>query len=1357
MKDPFQHQNGSPQLTNHSSESSSLLKSMLTCPISNIEGPSLDSFRMSLNETSTGKQEHFSEIKQMLQGKPEIPSEIRKTLANPSKSVAVKSKSESSPALSSALSSSISVTKSNPILRDSLFSSSSNPLDTTSASALLKQLSVRSRQIPEEKSPSPSFPMPKCSEQLTNKTVRRQNSPATLDQPKKCKKPKGTNEEPKVIADPAKFSTDITAQTVEDNENKAKAIEEAVGSFSKFLQSSMSKHDFSAEQMKFIMASAMQSASKVITEAAEKSNATDSMRETAASFIENAIGDAIRSETSMELANKTRTSSDRLLKSLILEKSDKCKESFDDELKAKQNSGKESFKSLKKRKSENQSDTKSGGTNLGESKKKKRKVKEYLEHINVEPALPQSENGLDGADIYTTDIPIVTVKEEPIEYTYKNSENMDFQNAQSTRSNSGENERTEYTRILNPKMIVEDSLMRNVLPENITVKKEPEDVPANHSESELYKHINTPDEKANFNETRTTNIGSEIDHFKGQGTKSSKKPLRVEMKYRCQFCSLTFPNAVVLVKHIQKRHSDENTGIEEGSQDISQENKDNPLKAALEQARNSKPVLARLLSSLPKVHNKESGVPKEGMHVKDIKIVDNKEMGGNKIASGTAREMYNLKTIKTEPADMNDEMARLESGDNHIYLGSNADNLIDVGHSVESEITSRPFEKDTLNEENEKDTDSNTVVGKNSLTTNQPDISLVKIEPQSVEENTNFVSPNSSAEDNIIKKLLVTNFLDQEIEKNLKHSYSKDRQAKLIHDLDDTRKTESPTCFRCGICGLEFEHRGTLKVHQRGHNAKKSCKCQICGKSVTDTSYLKIHMRTHEPEINYEKNHDRENWETAENRNKNSLRCETCKLQFSSHGHFEMHQRMHNGEKAFKCEECGAGFVNKNQLQSHQGIHQNLKPFKCEKCGMCFRQNSGLRLHLLVHEEEKPKKCPFCTATFSRKAHLDKHIRYHSGERPFSCEICSKSFVDKELLKQHTKKVHADGNVGKRGPYKERLYPGGIREQLGPHWKGFQAVYDPSDRMEIPKSSYPCGVCGETYDEITLLVEHLETHNKPKDDEDDSDMISEEQFSNMINDDNAGNKSTDYTIRGLLNSNSGSNSSPGRPTMSTGLGLSGLNVEKLFKCPFCELSFDLPGPRIRHIHEAHPISKDSPVVLDKEDPDYFLKQHLLEDRTRVETLYGNKETTLPPPNAQDIHVKPSVTASTNTNVKSVNNRPSSNVKSISDLLNSNVNQTGSNLKSSHQTNMNVISNANSETKIPKTEPLEYDMVKTEKNDKSSSPESKDLIKLPCPYCDRVYQRQSSRTRHINENHRDKKEAFKLIKEIRDRQGPFIVE
>lgn len=58
------------------------------------------------------------------------------------------------------------------------------------------------------------------------------------------------------------------------------------------------------------------------------------------------------------------------------------------------------------------------------------------------------------------------------------------------------------------------------------------------------------------------------------------------------------------------------------------------------------------------------------------------------------------------------------------------------------------------------------------------------------------------------------------------------------------------------------------------------------------------------------------------------------------------------------------------------------KEYGCEFCGKSFNQRVAYNMHVRIHTGEKPHQCPTCGKTFSRKMLLKQHLRIHTGERP---------------------------------------------------------------------------------------------------------------------------------------------------------------------------------------------------------------------------------------------------------------------------------------------------------------------------------------------------------------------------------------
>ena len=647
---------------------------------------------------------------------------------------------------------------------------------------------------------------------------------------------------------------------------------------------------------------------------------------------------------------------------------------------------------------------------------------------------------------------------------------------------------------------------------------------------------------------------------------------------------------------------------------------------------------------------------------------------------------------------------------------------------------------------------------------------------------------SDTGEENRLTLTGMNEMIGIEIGKELRKPFS---HTANVSNRGNEEKADSNIIYSCCTCGQEFEHKGTLRVHQRGHNLEnKSYQCPVCGKCVTDSSYLKIHMRTHQSELtdsSYRKMLGVKFTHQSEAAVVTMRKCDTCHQQFLSDEDYQIHLRVHKGEKPYKCDTCEQTFVRKELLTMHKSIHTGEKPFACDICGMRFRLKAGLKLHVNVHTDDKPKKCPYCPASYTRKQHLDRHMCYHFGERPFVCNYCKKPFISREQLSIHTKKVHSDGGPGKRGVYKQREVP--ELNKLGPAWKGMLANLskpaivcsgDQSDDSVVP--CYPCGVCGETYTVISELVEHLDTHNDTSSlatlntDDNIADYIDYFKSQNKSEDDlqegehntadsanntaDSANNTTHSTVNGSHTVNHSKIDAPNQADKRLGtLSLTGLlnspvlglgsqtTSLKAFKCPFCEEAFDMPGPRINHIHQCHPITSLS--GLDEKDPDFHLKSHLIRNRAMEDI-------------SSDPGMTPSTSGSTSSKLSgshsyysellkklkgskshTTNGNDNRVILDIDDQLQSHMTShlktnhvTGNPLIASHVTGNHRIENL----KIPKPLPRNTSHG-TVVNIASKVKEKKEYT---CPHCDRVYFRQSSLTRHINETHRSAERRQQMV-------------
>lgn len=117
---------------------------------------------------------------------------------------------------------------------------------------------------------------------------------------------------------------------------------------------------------------------------------------------------------------------------------------------------------------------------------------------------------------------------------------------------------------------------------------------------------------------------------------------------------------------------------------------------------------------------------------------------------------------------------------------------------------------------------------------------------------------------------------------------------------------------------------------------------------------------------------------------------------------FQVHKRLHSGDKPYKCEECGRHFRQWGDLKYHTtSLHSDQKQFQCEFCGKDFARKYSLIVHRRIHTGEKNYQCDFCNKTFRASSYLLNHRRIHTGEKPHPCGVCGKPFRVRSDMKRH--------------------------------------------------------------------------------------------------------------------------------------------------------------------------------------------------------------------------------------------------------------------------------------------------------------------------------------------------------------------
>ncbi|XP_016393536.1 oocyte zinc finger protein XlCOF6-like, partial [Sinocyclocheilus rhinocerous] len=135
---------------------------------------------------------------------------------------------------------------------------------------------------------------------------------------------------------------------------------------------------------------------------------------------------------------------------------------------------------------------------------------------------------------------------------------------------------------------------------------------------------------------------------------------------------------------------------------------------------------------------------------------------------------------------------------------------------------------------------------------------------------------------------------------------------------------------------------------------------------------------------------NKDNQELSEYEEKNNAKSRENPLSCSQTKQKDLKKR---AKKSFTCTQCGKSLTSKYKFDVHIRVHTGDKPFTCDQCGKSFTQSSSLKKHMHIHTGEKPYKCSYCDERFSQSGYLKPHERIHTGEKLYTCDQCGKSFT----------------------------------------------------------------------------------------------------------------------------------------------------------------------------------------------------------------------------------------------------------------------------------------------------------------------------------------------------------------------------
>ncbi|XP_058811323.1 zinc finger protein 271-like [Topomyia yanbarensis] len=144
-----------------------------------------------------------------------------------------------------------------------------------------------------------------------------------------------------------------------------------------------------------------------------------------------------------------------------------------------------------------------------------------------------------------------------------------------------------------------------------------------------------------------------------------------------------------------------------------------------------------------------------------------------------------------------------------------------------------------------------------------------------------------------------------------------------------------------------------------------------------------------------------------------NLECDTCSSKFATFTDLQKHSTAQHEKLAYVfC--CDFKFCRKPRLIDHMLYHLNPNQFQCDKCSRHFLNRESLKRHTAsvhVSEPETVFKCSYCTKIFKRAKVLQVHEKYHRklSEKKWHCAECDKYFAYESLLQNHNQRKHLTG------------------------------------------------------------------------------------------------------------------------------------------------------------------------------------------------------------------------------------------------------------------------------------------------------------------------------------------------------------
>jgi len=166
----------------------------------------------------------------------------------------------------------------------------------------------------------------------------------------------------------------------------------------------------------------------------------------------------------------------------------------------------------------------------------------------------------------------------------------------------------------------------------------------------------------------------------------------------------------------------------------------------------------------------------------------------------------------------------------------------------------------------------------------------------------------------------------------------------------------------CNICGNSFRSPHFLKKHIAGVHEAPPLTCYICGAIVKGETPLRTHLKLVHGDTKF------------------SCPEPGCDVTAKNRDHIKDHvAAIHRNQPRYVCSVCGTRYKYRNKWKYCEDKHRGVFLHQCTKCEKKFNDKKKFELHQRVHTGEKPFACPVCHFRMARMDNLNAHTKKAHG------------------------------------------------------------------------------------------------------------------------------------------------------------------------------------------------------------------------------------------------------------------------------------------------------------------------------------------------------------------------------------------